>query len=49
MSSDKNVMLTRDSENRASADFRSIDKLLESVFGETPVFSTNDTPYVSLP
>jgi HSP20 family protein len=38
MSSDKNVMLSRDSENRASADFRSIDKLLESVFGETPVF-----------
>lgn len=34
---DKNIMLARDEENRA-ADFRSLDKLFESVFGETPFF-----------
>jgi HSP20 family protein len=38
MSDDKNIMIQRDSENRASADFRSVERLLESVFGETPVF-----------
>lgn len=37
MSDDTNVTL-RDSENRASADLRSIDNLLEAVFRETPVF-----------
>jgi HSP20 family protein len=44
MSDDKNVMLFRDSENRASADFRSVQRLLESVFGETPVFGFRTAP-----
>ena len=38
MSEDKNIMLLRDSENRAAADFRALDRLLGSVFGETPAF-----------
>lgn len=36
--SDKNVMLYRDAENRASPEFRSLDRLFESVFGESPLF-----------
>lgn len=38
MSDEKYALLARDSENRASADFRSIDRLLESVFGDSPAF-----------
>ncbi len=38
MSNDKNIMLTRDSEDRVAPEFRAMDRLLESVFGETPAF-----------
>jgi HSP20 family protein len=38
MSDNKNALLHRDAENRPAADFRSVDRLLETVFGETPFF-----------
>lgn len=40
MSDDKSVMLIRDSENRAAADYRAMERLMESVFGETPAFGS---------
>jgi HSP20 family protein len=43
MSDNKNVLLYRDSENRPAADYRSVDRLLETVFGETPFFGLRHT------
>lgn len=38
MSDDRNAMMLRDSENRTSAELRSLDRLFESVFGQSPLF-----------
>lgn len=43
MSDDKNAMLVRHSENPAFSDYRTLDRLFESVFGEAPLFGTRHT------
>lgn len=40
MSDDKNTLLVRHSENPAFSDFRRLDRLFQSVFGESPLFGT---------
>jgi HSP20 family protein len=38
MNDNKNVLLARDAENRPAADYRAVDRLLETVFGESPFY-----------